>query len=187
MANQKQKHAKCPCCLTEKHRTELSVCLTILEKIERKEIKHYKELKIDTYNSFIAANFEWACDNCLSDKKATLAKPGLQAYASTPHLAYHDKNMTCRACGTEFKFTKEEKQLWYEKLKFWVDSEPSNCLKCRRQKRLLKSENKVLSDILRKGADDISTDEYMIVADIYRKWDKVEKAKFYDSIVKRKL
>ena len=123
---------------------------------------------------------------CLKDKKATLANPGLQIYPWTPHLAYHDVDLICKNCGTDFKFTKEEKQLWYEKLKFWIDSEPTNCLKCRRQLRLLKSENKTLSDILRKNKNEISIDELKVVADIYRKWDKIEKAKFYDSIIRKK-
>ncbi len=186
MAKPKKKYAKCPSCLTDRHRTEMTLCLSILEKIERKEFKHYKELNIDTYNSFIDSKFEWACDFCLNEGKAILANPGLQTYAWTPHLAYHDIDLVCRTCGTSFKFTKEEKQLWYEKLKLWIDSEPANCLKCRRQQRLLKTENKKLSDILRKRENEITIDELKTVSDIYRKWDKVEKAKLYEAIIRKK-
>ena len=186
MSKPKKKYAKCPSCLTDRHRTEMTVCLSILEKLERKEYKHYKELNIDTYNSFFDSKFEWACDTCLKERVAILAKPGLQNYAWTPHLAYHDTDLICRTCGTDFKFTKEEKQLWYEKLKFWIDSEPANCLRCRRQLRFLKSENKTLSEILKKKEKEITTDELKTVSDIYRKWDRIEKAKFYDSIIRKR-
>ena len=165
----------------------MAICLSILEKIERKLYKHYKELNVDTYNSFIDCNFEWACDTCLKDKKAIFANPALQTYAWNPNLAYHDKDLICRTCRANFKYTKEEKQLWYEKLKFWIDSEPVSCLNCRRQIRLLKKENKTLSDILIKDEKEISIEELKTVSDIYRKWDKIEKAKFYDNLVRKKL
>ncbi|HEX6427904.1 MAG TPA: zinc-ribbon domain containing protein, partial [Niastella sp.] len=161
----------------------MTVCLAILEEMEKKEYKHYKELNIDTYNNFIDSSFEWACDVCLQNKKAILASPAQQNTSLTPSLAYHDIEKNCRTCGAEFTFTKEEKKLWYEQLKFWIDSEPVNCLKCRRQIRLLKAENKTLSDILQKDEQEITIDELKIVSDIYRKWDKIEKVKFYESMV----
>ena len=159
----------------------------MLETIERKLNKHYKELKLDAYNSFIKCDFEWACDSCLQDKKAILANPDQQTYAWNPNLAYFDKDLICRTCGTNFKFTKEEKQLWYEKLKFWIGSEPVNCQKCRRQIRLLKSENKILSDILKKDESKITIEELKTVAEIYQNWDKPEKAKFYESVIRKRI
>jgi hypothetical protein len=186
MAKPKKKYPKCPCCLTERNRTEMKVCLSILEKIERKEFKHYKEWGIDPYNSFIGDNFEWACDTCLNEKKAILANPGLQTFVWSPNLAYFDSEKVCRTCGKDFKFTKEEKQLWYEKLKFWMDSEPVNCLQCRRELRVLKAENKILSGILQKAEKEITVDELKTVADIYRKWDKPEKVKFYEAMTRKK-
>ena len=165
----------------------MTICLSILEKIERKPYKSYKELNIDTYHSFVDCDFEWACDACLKDKKATLSNPALQTYAWNPNLAYYDKELICRTCGANFKFTKDEKQLWYEKLKFWIHSEPVSCLNCRRQIRLLKKENKTLSEILKKDETKISIDELKIVSDIYRKWDKIERAKFYDNLIRKKL
>lgn len=186
MTKHKKKYAICPCCLAERHRTEMTVCLAILEKMERAEYKHFKELNIDTYNSFIDSYFEWACDVCLKDKKAILASPALQNASMTPSLAYYDKEKTCRTCDAAFTFTKEEKKLWYEQLKFWIDSEPVNCLNCRREIRLLKTENTTISDILQKDEQEISIDELKIVADIYRKWDKIEKAKFYEAIIEKK-
>ncbi|MGO8055825.1 hypothetical protein, partial [Rhizobium leguminosarum] len=84
-------------------------------------------------------------------------------------------------------FTKEEKKIWYEKLKFWIDSEPVNCLKCRRQLRLLKSENKVLSNILMKESDSITLEELKIVTDIYNKWEKFEKVKFYEAVARKRF
>ena len=187
MKRQKKKYAKCPSCQSEKYRTEIMICLSMLDKIERKLHKHYKELNIDTYDRFIDCDFEWACDSCLEDKKAILANPELQTYAWNPNLAYHDKNLVCRTCGVNFKFTKEEKEHWYEKLKFWIDAEPVNCLNCRRQIRLLKKENKTLSDILKKEEKEISIGDFRTVSEIYRKWDKIERAKYYENLIRKKL
>lgn len=187
MKKQKNKYVKCPCCGIERHKTEMKLCLSLFEKAERFELKHYKELKIDTYDNFIECDFEWACDACLNEKKAIPANPKQQVYAWNPNLAYADKNLTCRTCCGNFMFTKEEKLLWYEKLKFWIDSEPVNCLKCRRQLRLLKSENKTLSEILKKDKSQLATEELKTVADIYRKWDKVDKVKYYEALLKKKL
>ena len=165
----------------------MTICISALEKLERKEYGHYKELSIDTYNSFINSSLEWACDNCLKDKKAILANPGSQNFVWHPNLAFRDKDLVCRKCGTDFKFTKEEKQLWYEKLKFWIDSGPVNCLRCRREIRLFKAENKLLSDILKKDENEITIEELKTVSGIYKKWDKPEKAKFYEAAIRRKL
>lgn len=187
MKRSKKKYPICSCCKSEVHRTEMNTCLSVLEKIERAEYKHYKELKIDTYDSFIECSFEWACDNCLKDKKAILASPGSQNYSWYPNLAYHDIDKTCRNCGTDFKFTKEEKQLWYEKLKFWTDSEPVNCLSCRREVRLLKIDNTTLSTILKKAETEMTQEELQTVVEIYRKWEKEERAKYYESILTKRL
>lgn len=189
MKKQKKKYAKCHCCLTEVHRTEMKICLSILEKRDRKMYKFYKELNLnlDAYDSFIDNSFEWACDACLNNKKAILANPALQINNRDPHLAYSDKEIDCNACGTQFQFTKEEKQVWFEQYQFRGDYEPVNCLNCRREIRLLKNENKILSDILKKSENEISMNELKIISDIYRNWGKIEKAKFYEAIGKKRM
>ena len=186
MKSPKQKYAECPCCLSPRYATEMITCIKLLEKIERAEYRHYKELNIDTYQSFINNNFEWACDFCLEDKKAIIANPGLQNYTGYPNLAYSDKAKICRTCEEKFTFTKEEKQHWYEKLKFWVDSEPVNCKLCRREMRHLKAENKVMSEILKKEEKNISIEELESVVEIYRKWNKPGKAKYFGAILRKR-
>lgn len=190
MKRSKTKYAKCPCCLTDKHRTEMRKCMSILEKIHKKEFKNYKELNLDqyTYGSFIDSNFVWACDNCLESKKAVLANPGLQQTPFTPHLAYFDTIFRCNSCKKEHVFKIEEKKVWYESYKLPIDAQPDKCLDCRRKIRKQNSENKILSEILEKPENDNTINELEKVVDIYITWDKIEKAKYYQSILnKRKL
>jgi hypothetical protein len=182
MAKEKKKYAICPSCRTEKHRTEMKTSLALLEKMEKTRFKHYKELGLDPYNSFIDSSFEWACDACLGSGKAILANPGLQNYCWDPHIAYFDATHVCRSCGIDFIFSKEEKRLWYEQLKFWIDAAPVNCPACRKELRQLKRENNTLSEILNKEEDDISSDELQSVIGIYKKWGKDNKVKYYESL-----
>jgi transcription elongation factor Elf1 len=186
MAKSKTKYAKCSSCLTDKHKTEMTISLSVMDKITRKEINNYKELNIDIYSAFINSDFEWACDTCLTTKKAVLANTGLQTPSMNPHLAYFDKNLMCKSCGEEFLFTKEEKRFWFEVLKFWIDSEPVSCLKCRREIRVLKSENKILSEILKKELAQISIEELEKVIEVYRKWDKNDRVAFYEAQLKKR-
>jgi hypothetical protein len=186
MKKAKKKYAICPCCLTPTHRTEMDVCISLLENWERKIYRHYNELNLDPYNAFIDSSFEWACDACLKNGKAITASPQLQTTAGDPNMAYYDTSIKCRTCSSDFLFTKEEKKYWYEQLKFWTECTAVNCLPCRRQIRELKKENKILSDILKKDQDKITIEEFQTAADIYRKWGKFEKVKFYEAIVRKK-
>jgi hypothetical protein len=43
----------------------------------------------------------------------------------------------------------------------------------------------VLSDILKKDKDKITIEELQTAADIYRKWGKMEKVKFYEAILRK--
>ena len=40
---------------------------------DRAKYKYYHELEINTYDSFINSDFDWACDACLEKKKAIKA------------------------------------------------------------------------------------------------------------------
>lgn len=165
----------------------METVISVMKKLDRDQYKHYKELKIDTYSSFIQSNFDWACDDCLNSKKAIQAIPELQNYCWNPHYAYFDSTFICNKCKSEFIFKKEEKKFWYESLKFWIDSTPNNCTSCRKDIRQLKIENKTLSEILRKEESEIEVGELEKVIAIYTKWEKIERAKYYKSIlVKRK-
>ncbi|KPE50496.1 zinc-ribbon domain containing protein [Chryseobacterium indologenes] len=184
MRKQKEKYVKCPCCSIEKPRTEITVCLSILGKII---VKHYEMSASDAYEMLIDSNYIWACDDCLNRKKAIVAFPTFQNNELDSYLAYYDTDVTCRTCGTKFTFTKEEKKLWYETLKFRMESMPVNCLPCRKQVRLLKAQNNTLSEILKKDAHEISIEELKTLVDIYTQWDKQEKATYYERLITKKL
>lgn len=98
----------------------MQTCISILEKIERQEFKHYKELQLEqyTYGSFVESTFECACDICLENKKAILAIPGLQETPWTPHLAYFDTQLNCYSCKKEFCLRKKKKRLGMNRLNF---------------------------------------------------------------------
>lgn len=183
------KLAKCPCCSIERHRTEIQISISILEKFEKKDFKQYKELQLEqhTYASFIDANFAWACDNCLETKKAVLATPGLQETPWMPHIAYFDTQLDCYLCKREFLFKKEEKKVWYESYKLPINAQPNNCLDCRRSTRKQNSENKNISQILKKSEIEITNLELEVVVRIYTSWDKMEKAKYYQSILNKRI
>jgi len=184
---QKKKYAKCPCCNKEKHRTEMKMVIAQKEQLDRASYgKYYKELDIDTYGGFIDSNFDWACDACLESKKAVKANPNTQNYCWYPYYAYFDLSINCKTCKSEFVFSKEEKKFWFESLKFWIDSEPVNCVTCRKEIRQLKKENKILSDILSKKEDDISFTELEKVIEIYTIWQKEDRVKYYQSVLKKR-
>lgn len=188
MKRSKVKFAKCPCCSTERHRTEIKTCISILKKIERQEFKYYKELQLDqyAYASFIESDFEWACDNCLETKKAILASPGSQETSWTPHLTYSDSKLFCYSCKKDFLFKKEEKKAWYESYKLPINAKPNNCLDCRQNIRKLKLENKILSEILKKTETEITNKELEKIIETYALWDKMDKAKYYQSILNKR-
>ncbi len=166
----------------------MQTSISILQKIERQAYKHYKELQFDqyAYTSFIDANFEWACDNCLETKKAILAAPGLQETPWTPHLAYFDLQLECYSCSKEFLFKKEEKKAWYESYKLPINAQPDNCLDCRKKIRQQNTKNKTISEILKKTEPEISDNELETVVEIYTSWDKLNKAKYYQSIINKR-
>jgi hypothetical protein len=181
----KKKFAKCPCCEMERYSTEVTVCLSIFEKYEQRQYKYYKELDIDSYDTLTENDFEWACDECLDKNRAILANPLIQESAFSVNLAYCDQNFTCRKCGLDFLFAKEEKRKWYETYKFRPDSAPVHCLTCRRAIRELMAENKLLSDILAMEKSAVTISQWQTVVEIYKKWGKVEKTKFYQKVIKK--
>lgn len=186
MKKKKRKYAKCPSCETNKHRTEMRTAISEMEEMDRLQYKNYNKLGIDTYEGFIDSDFGWACDACLQSKKAIKGSPTSQNYCWHPNYAHFDSNKICTNCGSNFIFSKEEKKYWYESLKFWIDSEPVNCLKCRREIRHYKSENKILSEILRNEESEISISELEKVVEIYTNWQIEQKVKYYQSVIIKK-
>lgn len=156
-----------------------------MEKIERGQRKYFKQIGIDSYQTLACSDFEWACDECLHSGKAIPANPEAQENACEKKLSYSDEVKICQKCGSEFLFSKNEKKTWYESYRFHLDSTPVNCLKCRREVREVRAENKILSDTLKKGEKGLSVSDLNRVKYIYQKWDKPEKVSFYKALIKK--
>ncbi len=186
MKKKKKKQAKCPSCNTERHKTEMKEAIFLAENLSRTVYNNYKGLGIDTYQNFIDCDFNWACDHCLQTKKAIAANPVSQNYCWSPNYAYFDSEYKCRTCGNDFIFSKLEKKYWYETLHFWIDSEPVNCVNCRKEVRKYKSESKIISEILRKDESEILIEELEKIIEIYTAWGKEQKAKYYLSLKSKK-
>ncbi len=130
-------------------------------------------------------SYQWACDECVQSKKATLANPKKQFYTfknpwdtAIPYLAYFDKTFSCQQCSTDFVFSKEEQKHWYEKLQFVVYSKPIHCPSCRKEIRAQKNRNTELSTLLKDGQPN-NVDQLERIAEIYDELGKTEKAKAY--------
>ena len=62
-----------------------------------------------------------------------------QNYCVCPRHWYIDAAFECSRCGQSFLFKADEQKFWYEELKFWIDSKPRECAKCRKELRALKA------------------------------------------------
>lgn len=166
--SKKDKYVKCPCCKSEKHRTEMKSAIAEKAKIYKTEYSTIDELKRELYDTFSFDYNNWACDACLDANRAIKGNPNEQNYTWNPHYAFFDSEKTCRNCKNRFVFSKKEKQFWYEELKFWMDAEPVNCVACRKEIRAYKEETKVLSEILKKEETSITFLELEQVIEIYQ-------------------
>ncbi len=184
MKRKKIKGFKCPCCQIHRHETEMKDAIGILEKIEKKNHPRIKNLNIIGF--FKDAQFEWACDECLSLKKAMTANPSAQIYSWHPHISYFDEKKNCQFCKKDFYFSKNEKRFWYEQLKFQLDATPANCPTCRKEKRNKKQIHDNLSEYLKNGKENLDYATLENIIQIYRIWDKEDKVKYYQSLLKNK-
>lgn len=164
----------------------MKTAISDMERLERAQYKHYEELGIDSYDSFLDSNFDWACDSCLRSNAAIRANPKAQHYCWNPHFAYFDSRYSCNTCGKEFTFGKEEKRFWFEQLQFWTDSSPNHCVDCRKEIRHLKTQNSILSEMLKKEEENLSIAKVQQVIDMYLQWGKAEKATYYQSLLRKK-
>jgi len=53
----------------------------------------------------------------------------------SPIFWYQDKLLSCRDCGAEFVFTKNEQRVWYEEYKLPIQVKAVCCTICRRRQR----------------------------------------------------
>ncbi|WP_298781922.1 zinc-ribbon domain containing protein [uncultured Polaribacter sp.] len=162
----------CPCC---KGVLNINDC-NILGKSYNN--LHRKNLFQKTWPKII---FRGACDYCIQQNRALIAKPFIQNYNSEwdlPHLMFWDKTTNCQKCKIEFVFSKEEQQFWYEKLKFIIYSFPKYCLNCRKERRAKISQNNRLMELLNQ---EYLNDKQLMreIAEIYSKIGNDQKHKFF--------
>ena len=70
---------------------------------------------------------------------ATRADISQQNFSICPRHWYIDATIDCSRCGQSFVFKADEQKFWYEELKFWIESIPRECAKCRNEVRQLKA------------------------------------------------
>jgi hypothetical protein len=73
----------------------------------------------------------------LSYKSAKRASVQNQNYSVAPRHWYIDADFKCEACLKEFTWSAQEQRTWFERYKFYVDSCPRHCPKCRAKHRHL--------------------------------------------------
>lgn len=87
-----------------------------------------------------AVSFNW--DDCVQ------GVPGDQHYTVYGVPRHIGVTLRCRKCGSEFAFSAAEQKTWYEKYRFWIDSVPVECVRCRSKTRDLVALHKRLSRVL---------------------------------------
>ncbi|WP_294283149.1 zinc-ribbon domain containing protein [uncultured Chryseobacterium sp.] len=178
------KYAKCKCCGLLRDQSEVLISLSVLKNTD---VVRNSDHEYNLFELLIDSNFKWACDQCIDDKKALVSNLSQQGRTFSPDLIYDDVNLICKRCKNEFTFTKEEKKVWYEQLKFYIKSIPVHCLICRKEIRRFKCQNKILSEVLKKNPKDMTTDELWQIVQIYDEWDKKDKFNFYSKLIKERL
>jgi hypothetical protein len=61
-----------------------------------------------------------------------------QSPATVPVTHYFDARRICRKCERPFLFFAEEQQFWYEELRFPLEADAVECVRCRRDVRRLR-------------------------------------------------
>ena len=98
---------------------------------------------------------------CIDIVDGDVSKQNYSVVGITKHVGVKIK---CRKCNGEFYFTAKEQAHWYETLKFWVDSVPVDCVKCRGVTREITLLNKRLSKIL--SVNKMGIDDYNEIVDV---------------------
>ncbi len=70
---------------------------------------------------------------------AIRGRPELQNFSVCPRHWYIDAVYKCLDCKKKFTWEAEEQRQWFEEWKFWIDSEPNHCPRCRVKHRHLKA------------------------------------------------
>jgi hypothetical protein len=74
----------------------------------------------------------------LAYDSAVRAEISKQNYSVQPRYWYIDAIMRCDECAETFVFSAAEQRQWYEEYRFYVESLPRHCPKCRSERRRTK-------------------------------------------------
>lgn len=176
--NLKVNELKCPCCQSVVEDQDMQQTLG-------REVESWGGL-ISIKRAYLERGFyQWSCDACLKKGRAIRGDFRNQVFCDyNPHLAYYDIPKQCDTCLKGYVFKAKEQQYWYEDLKFWVQSEPKHCPSCRKIRREERALNKELSELLREKSD-LSLKTLQRLAEIYEEIGKPERAKYFQSRVKK--
>ena len=142
-ANKAKEKLSCPCCKSDVYDSNLRNTLGRVVWLWGTMTKLERDVLRD-------GTFQWACDDCIHSGIAINGDPGAQLYCDfDPYLAYFDILKGCEKCHEDYVFRKEEQKFWYETLKFWVQSKPKHCPKCREAIREESKLKRELSDLLK--------------------------------------
>jgi hypothetical protein len=186
--NYLKNNSTCPCC-NELNIKGIGIINRQLKKLEEVRLIWYSNCPWNggIKGLFKSGHFSWACDDCIESNRAIEAKFEDQTYCDyPPYLAYFDKEMECEKCGENFTFEKEEQQYWYEVLKFWVQSFPKNCKKCREILKQEKDLNNKLSKILN-NLNKNNPGELIEISQLYFEMNKFEKGKYYATLARKAM
>lgn len=169
----KQERFTCPCCNKTVGQEHVSKALAT----RLPDWGYYYKITIDDLKR---PTVRWACDTCLSKRKAIPGNPTKQMYGfDPPYLAYFDREGTCRSCSKTFVFSATQQQRWYEVLRFWVKSVPVRCSSCRKAIRHSNNLNTQLSELLKNGEPE-DAETLQRIAALYHATDNPAKAKIFE-------
>jgi hypothetical protein len=148
---QGKKILECPCCGKKRNIVTETPLLTMQEAFSHGCLPDKWAERYAEGSFYHWGGVQWACQQCLNTERAIAGKPWLQTFCDwPPYLAYFDKKRLCRDCHTEFIFSAQEQQYWYEERKFWVQSHPDRRLACRRKRR---EKNAVMQTLEKKSGN----------------------------------
>ena len=148
-SKRKKQNLVCPCCKTTRGEQARQYLLDIEQKCDRHQLKVWGESQGWSIRAAMVKSLQWACPTCLKRSIALQGKPWLQTWCDyNPYFAFFDVELNCKDCHSKFIFSASEQQFWYKKLKFWVQSRPRQCSKCRKVKRRIKQANAELQQLL---------------------------------------
>lgn len=172
---------KCPSCNEIKTHENL-------EHLIKWNSQHKSTYILSPIESAKQGFLQWACDECIKEKKAIQGKPEKQYINGITHpfFAYYNKERKCSSCGDKFIFTKKQQQYWYEELKFITWSDAKDCENCRKKKRNSKEINTKISNLIQNlEPDNLNHIEKLV--QLYLEIDKREKAKYFLAIGRKNV